>query len=941
MAVIKRQWRTYLAVVAFLTGVFLLWDREGSAHPGSLTINSPRTFASLDGSADDHDGAADGTLTLHGDLTIDTGGSITCNDPALPTGAGGCNIVIVGSGKLEMKAGSVITSENLVDGGGGGDITITVAGDLILRGPGVDTNGAIITSRKDCLVGPCGTANGGKITLTVGNVTVVNGIGQCNASPSGDVLVEFGATITSDSVVGRAGDILVWAGRNITIDGRVSAEGFAGSGHGGEIWLDACCNLFVGDDGVVTSRGQDPGPDRVHLEACVVTIYGVVQSTGPAHELHGTPPTGEPSCIPPERPGKPTNSTACVEIWSGTTILIDSTGTHHGQVNADTALSGGTSGLGWIDILANLLIRINDGTGNDHLQHLGGGGDIPVNHAVHANQYLGNGHGGDIAVLSKSGRVETLGNAISANDVLDGGDGGGFPAGTSGVKVEAGGAGSPGGDVSLDAASIEARGAVHSNSFGGKIAVRSWNGDVTGGPGGLLDATAGVGNDGMITLTSCVTPQGYSGGSTPAATVNAGLAFCGGMPTLPSPADTLLPSSNCFNACNPVTPTPTPTATNTRTTPTVTPTPGIFCNKQSVTTVLAGRIPDIIVRTDLGGLIQPAVDNVTDGTGDGYLIVGVVNNGTGALGGHVYNQSVVISKQYSLPFLLIGCSVTLHDPTPGDGNAVIQITSAASSPGPYNIFVMDLHAADSGFAGIDVQGPSIGRYLRNENVLNNAIGFKIVGNNNTIHNGAATGNGVGVWISGDNNIVTDTNAYSNTTHGVQVVGNSNRLLKIDSGDKGKGNGQDGYYVMGTSNWLQEDDAFGNGAHGFQVAGDFNTIYKGRSGDSGKGNGGDGYNVAGTGNSFQESRAASNLGDGWDVSGGAMGSPNKFKLDLSNTGSSGSATLENTGPEYRLLGYVQNNGGGNKADSITIPAATKCPGFPTSPNSANVNFACGD
>jgi hypothetical protein len=73
----------------------------------------------------------------------------------------------------------------------------------------------------------------------------------------------------------------------------------------------------------------------------------------------------------------------------------------------------------------------------------------------------------------------------------------------------------------------------------------------------------------------------------------------------------------------------------------------------------------------------------------------------------------------------------------------------------------------------------------------------------------------------------------------------------------------------------------------------------------------------------------------------MGSPNKFKSDLSNTGSSGSATLENAGPEYRLLGYVQNNGGGNKADSVTIPAATKCPAFPVSPNSANVNFACGD
>jgi hypothetical protein len=370
----------------------------------------------------------------------------------------------------------------------------------------------------------------------------------------------------------------------------------------------------------------------------------------------------------------------------------------------------------------------------------------------------------------------------------------------------------------------------------------------------------------------------------------------------------------------------------------------VFCNKQPVLTQLGGKVPDLIVRTDLGQPIQAAVNGVTDSNGDGYLIVGVVNNGTGALGGHVYNQSVVVSNAYDKPFWLIGCSVTLHDPTPGDGNAVIQIAASASSPGPYNIFLMDLHAADSAYAGIESTGD--GRYLRNENVLSNAFGFKVTGNNNTIHNGSATSNGVGVWVSGNGNTVTDTNAYSNTSHGVEVIGNSNKLLKIDSGDSGKGNGGDGFNVTGDSNLLSEDDAFANRGNGFKVTGNSNTILKGRSGDSGKGNGtavtlGDGYNVTGFGNAFQESRASANKGDGWDVSGGVNGSPNKFKSILSNTGSSGSLTLENVGPEYRLLGYVQNNGNGNKADNVTIPAAAKCPAFPTSPNTANVNFSCGD
>ena len=139
----------------------------------------------------------------------------------------------------------------------------------------------------------------------------------------------------------------------------MEAQGFAGAGHGGAITLDACCTLLITDTGIVDSQGRDPGPGRVHIEACTVTIDGFVQSSGPAHQ------SPEPDCTPPERPDRPANSTACVEIWAGTTLTIDSTGTHKGQVNADVGFSGGISGLGWIDILANGNIVLNDGTGND------------------------------------------------------------------------------------------------------------------------------------------------------------------------------------------------------------------------------------------------------------------------------------------------------------------------------------------------------------------------------------------------------------------------------------------------------------------------------------------------------------------------------------------------------------------------------------------------
>ena len=476
-----------------------------------VTISVPTTFNSLQ---------VGGTFTVTGNLLITSTGSITCNDnatdqPPGPIGnsADACPITIVVTGDLFMQAGSSIDAENKIDGGAGGDITITVGGNLTLEGTSGVTPGAIITSRKTCPPNqPCGEADGGDILILVGGVTITPdpvdpnapAIGVCGDDPTGDIFIGIGATIISDSAASRAGDIALYAGRNITVLGTVQAQGYTTGGHGGAITLDACCDLLIGDTGVVSSTGLDPGPDRVHLEGCVVIIYGLVQSTGPAHA------GPQPNCIGPERPGKPANSSACVEIWAGTTLTIDSTGTHQGEINADVGFSGGANGLGWIDILANDNILINDGTSNDFVNAAIPGPQSP--YLVHANMALGNGNGGVILVQSKSGSVSTFGNALQANDLAAGGDGGK-------VTVEAGGAGSPAGDVALDAASIEARGAIHANSSGGTIAIRSFSGDITGALPGKLDASGSTGaNPGSITLTACANPISYSGTTTPLAT---------------------------------------------------------------------------------------------------------------------------------------------------------------------------------------------------------------------------------------------------------------------------------------------------------------------------------------------------------------------------------------------------------------------------------------
>jgi hypothetical protein len=547
-----KLWRLGFPVGVLVLLLALLSGRQTRAA-GDVTINSPTTFASLDGSPDDADGIVDGVFTVGGNLTIATGGSITCNDPALPTSASACPIKIVVTLDMEIQAGGSIDTENKTAGGKGGDIAMTVGGNFTMRGPSGPDAGALVTSRK--LNG--GSQSGGKITIAVGGVildTSVNpAVGRC-VSPNGDVSIEPGATITSDSASGHAGDIALYAGHDIEVDGTVRAEGFTLPGRGGAITLDACCELSIGDTGLVRSAGRDGGADRVHLEGCAVTVFGVVESTGPAHEAPS------PLCTPPRRPGKAANSTACVEIWSGTSVLIDSTATHHGQVNADTALSGGIQGHGWIDIFAVLDITINDGTNDDHGQKLPGGPTIPVIHAVHANQYLGNGFGGDIDVESQAGKVSTVGNAIQADDTINGGHGGT-------VMVEAGGIGSPAGDVSFEA-SIRARGSTGGFApSGGTIAAISFNGDITG-TGGDLDAGGG-GTPGSVALTSCVSPQGYSGSSTPPALVTDGV--CGGAPAFPplNPPEAY-PAATCVAFCNPATPTPTPTETPTST---ETPTP--------------------------------------------------------------------------------------------------------------------------------------------------------------------------------------------------------------------------------------------------------------------------------------------------------------------------------------------------------------------------------
>ncbi len=477
---------SFLVVVLALVATLAVPGARGTevgASPGNLTISTARTFASLDGSGSDDDLALNGVLTVKGNLLITSTGSITQVAPN--------PIKIVVTGDMQMNAGSFISS----------------IGDI--------------------------NNNGGAINITVGNFTVT--------PPTGTFAMATGATIKANGFQG--GPIVINAGDTIDVDGLVESAGMgSGSGtnqgHGGTIFLDAGCYLNISDTGHVRSYGRDPGADLVHLEACEVVIYGLVESTGSGHGIPSSPPNHLDSTF---RPGKPASSTAGVEVWAGT-ILIDKTGTHNGEIKADLCCGGGTAGTSWIDLFASGDITIIGASSGDF--------------AVHANENMGTGgsgsQGGIVTAKSVAGKIMASGLAIQADGLGGGGDGGQ-------IIVEAAS------NITLDNATIYARGDYNQSGgygTGGRVGtlggdgigggndvsgIRSFNGTISwiGGVGDVRPTgTDNVGtvlpaaSRGEIILQDCtagsidMTGTSFPNNGVPATTPTELADTCGGAPTL-------------------------------------------------------------------------------------------------------------------------------------------------------------------------------------------------------------------------------------------------------------------------------------------------------------------------------------------------------------------------------------------------------------------------
>ena len=825
----------------------------------------------------------------------------------------------------------IFPTGKLITGGADIDITITPSGDFLMDG------GALIDA------GLAGST-GGKITVTLDD---------------GNVDLATGSIIRSNGSSGGAIKITTTASHTANLDGLIESVGtITGVGGnqppgGGTITIIAGCSLTVSDTGKVSSRGADPGADLVHLEACTVIIDGLVESTGSGHVNPTNPPNHcnlTPAAHDPTSAGHSQFFTGCVEIWSGTTVLIDSTGTHKGEVNANIGFTGGTAGRGWIDIYANGDITIKDGTGNNRNAQVppNGPGTYATTFAVHSNGGISQNtdDGGLITIKSLGGNVVAAsGDAIQA-DAISGGSNGGniyveaftdvlFTANlyARGDFAASGGFGHGG---------FEGTAASPIRAYNGKVSWTSGIGDVR--PTGTL-ASLPAANRGEINLEYCttVTTAGASFPLTGApSTFPAPIMNCGGGPVKDTPG--ALPVASCLaDFCSST---------------------GSKCGKKfddlngngmedggepgignwPINLLTTGNVILTTITTNPDGTycfptLQPGTYRVCEGPPpagfSGYVQTfpksGVVHPGETVIntcpGPRVWGyQFTVISNES-----FTGDDFGNHlSQCPEDSSVTPTKTVDPSQPQAGKNY-QTLQAAYDAAANTGEIIGMFGNTVENVN-LGGTKSMKIT--QCTLARITAANNALPVWnitstgkltIQGPDSVggtigwlIANPSGGPHTLKSVRANGASIWGIRINS-DKNSvswndvsGNGPPGgILVVGNSNILKGGTTGPNTGDGIKVTGDSNTV----SGASADGNSGNGIVVSGNSNQIKSNKASLNTGDGFQNAGGTS---NKYSGNSSNTGGK-----ENVGAEYRFV-TAGVNGGSNRADGTNVPSRGEVP-----------------
>ena len=363
-----------------------------------------------------------------------------------------------------------------------------------------------------------------------------------------------------------------------------------------------------------------------------------------------------------------------------------------------------------------------------------------------------------------------------------------------------------------------------------------------------------------------------------------------------------------------------------------------WCTKVTTLNGLAERFPDnagpdIVVRVDLGESIQYAIDVATDRNGDGYIIVGAVNSGIGAPYGTTA-QRVVIDREYSLPFGLFGCSLSLRIP---HRSMACRRRTSKRLPRPRRP-VRDGPPRDRQrwwAGGWRATAATCGMPMPRTTGSVTCSSATAIRSTTARRRATAT---IGVLVAGDGNTVKDTRVTESGSHGIEVTGDNNALLKNLVGDRNKGNGGAGITLQGVGNLVQENKVYASGADGIMVTGGTaaspNIIRQNVAGDKLRGNGGNGIHILGDiGNGapnaleIEKNTVRANTLNGILVAAGATGHELK-----GNVGGDTSPELNNGDCEF-LVAAGNLNATGNKANGVTIPGAdgtafpTTCIGTP--------------
>ena len=473
----------------------------------NVTVSGTTTFAALDGSSLDHDGASNGTFTVDdGNLTVL--GTINCNDVGSGNNSA-CPMHFVVSGNFLLESGAAIYAENRIGLGSGGDIRFDVGGSFTVRGTTALQPGGIISSSRTANGNP-GSSRAGYITINaVGAFSEENGALITAASQS-DIPTKIEITANGGATV--AGSVL--AGPHSTVNTSTMYSGTVftgGSSHsaGGDITIRAASNgtpaVTVTSTGIVASQAEWAGPGHLVLEGCRVEVMGLVATL--ADNASGV----------------------SVIVRSASSVLVDgrdlgsAATARRGMIRADSTDASAAS-------FSTSIYAVED------VQVLG-----PTTGTLYAVNANGGPDGGDAAgtvnALSLQSTITASGNAFSAANNASGDQGG---------KINL----SAKGNIVLNTAALNATGEVTTGK-GGAINVRSYSGSVTwtNGVGDVRPTGSSItaAKRGTITITHC------TGASTTGTSFPTNGAPVGAFPTIISscsPAAPSLPDGEFTPDCN-------------------------------------------------------------------------------------------------------------------------------------------------------------------------------------------------------------------------------------------------------------------------------------------------------------------------------------------------------------------------------------------------------